>query len=199
MMRFIVLLSISMLMLFAVGCGEKGGDSAAPANLEGFEMVDIPGPLTKALRTGDVGNPLEEGYLIDGKRNGIWITYHSDGRVNTIQHYADDKLHGMSLVIDGRGQITEKAHYEQNTYDGLKATYRFGRAQEEIPYKNGVIDGRVARYYNNGKLMEEIEYSQGVQDGIYRHYNDQGEMDLDYVYKDGDKVSGGIVSDPEEE
>jgi antitoxin component YwqK of YwqJK toxin-antitoxin module len=66
-------------------------------------------------------------------------------------------------------------------------------------YFENELDGMKRKYQNNGKIQEEVEYSRGVQDGIYRFYDDQGNMTLDYLYKNGEKVSGGIVEPPVKE
>jgi antitoxin component YwqK of YwqJK toxin-antitoxin module len=53
------------------------------------------------------------------------------------------------------------------------------------------------KYYQTGKIMEEAEYNTNVLDGFYRHYSETGVIDLEYSYKNGEKISGGIVQPQE--
>ena len=115
------------------------------------------------------------------------------GELWIASRYVDNKLEGVRIQLDQRSQVTTQEFYSNGNYHGEKTTYKFGRPQEIIPYSNGIIDGRVRRYYVNGKMMEEIEYKNGKQDGIYHHYNEKEQLDLKYVYKNGEKVSGGMV------
>ena len=49
-----------------------------------------------------------------------------------------------------------------------------------------------------GRLQKEINYKMGVQDGYFRYYNESGQINMEYLYKDGEKISGGIVDPPRE-
>ena len=55
------------------------------------------------------------------------------------------------------------------------------------------MHGKVIKYYSNGKVREEIDYQEGLQHGKYNHYNEDQKLDMQYEYKDGEKVSGGMV------
>lgn len=198
-MKYTILSSFVFLICCLTMPGCDQGSTPVPANLDGFELVQIKGSDTqKAVKKDGGGTVVEEGYVLNGNKHGLWMTYHPDGRIATINHYVDGNLNGVSLTLDNRGQITDKAFFTDNQYDGQKAKYRFGRPQEIVPYKNGVIDGRVVKYYTNTKVMEEIDYANGKQHGYYRHYNEEGVMDLEYVYENGTKVSGGIVTPDQE-
>ncbi len=39
----------------------------------------------------------------------------------------------------------------------------------------------------------EAEYVDGFQHGMYRFYGEDGDVQLEYEYKNGEKVTGGIV------
>lgn len=183
-------------VLWGLSCNKPA--PAVPADLTGFEVTQVSGSaFSKAVKMAD-SLKVESGYLLDGRRNGIWVHYTDDGKISKIEHYIDGKLNGPVIELDARGQIVALTEYTDNKYDGLKATYKFGRPQEEIEYVDGVIHGTMRKYYHTGKLMEEAEYKNNQQDGYYRHYSELGVLDLEYVYKNGEKVSGGIVTPPNE-
>ena len=81
-----------------------------------------------------------------------------------------------------------------NEYDGLAMTYKFSRPVTEANYNMGQLDG-ISRTYNelNGKLQTETEYKDGKQHGMHKVYNEEGQVVMEYVYENGEKVSGGIV------
>ncbi len=58
----------------------------------------------------------------------------------------------------------------------------------------GKLDG-VARTFDDRtwKVKQEVEYKNGVQDGFFRYYDENGTVTLEYVYKNGEKVSGGMT------
>lgn len=163
------------------------------ADLAGFELTPVAGSeFFLATKMAD-SIKVQEGYVLNGRKNGLWLDY-AAGNISLIQHFIEGKLNGPVLAMDARGQVTSRAEYRDGILNGLKATYKFGRPQEEIPYVNGKIEGVMKKYYTNNKLMEEAEYKNNVQDGYYRHYNEEGVIDLEYLYKNGEKVSGGIVN-----
>ena len=45
---------------------------------------------------------------------------------------------------------------------------------------------------SNGAIQIETVYKNGKQDGIYRYYDKEGNTVMEYEYKDGEKVAGGI-------
>ena len=64
-------------------------------------------------------------------------------------------------------------------------------------YKDDKLEG-TARTYDDRtfKLKQEVEYKDGKQDGFFRYYDEEGNVTLEYQYKNGEKVSGGIVEPP---
>jgi antitoxin component YwqK of YwqJK toxin-antitoxin module len=176
--------------------------SSAPvsADLTGYTVNPIPGSaFSHAVMMKDTVK-FQEGYVLNGTKSGQWVEYHPDGRIAVIQNFIDGKLNGPMLNLDNRGQITAMTTYRDGTLHGMKATYKFGKPLEEVPYDQGKISGVMRKYYdssNSFKIMEEAEYKDNKQNGIYRHYNEQGAIDLEYVYRNGEKVSGGIVTPPD--
>lgn len=185
---------LTICLLFLSSCGDKPVDTeSASTDPAGFVIEPVEGTDFQHA-SKSAGNVLsEEGYLLNEEKTGVWTTYHQDGRIKSLQHYLGDRLHGVSLKFNNRGQIEEKAYFDQGTPDGYYATYRFGRPQEEMNYVNGKLEGTVKKFYTNGKLREEIDFRNGVQHGSYKYYNEDGTLSLEYTYENGEKISGGIV------
>ncbi len=191
-----ILISLFSAIIF-LGCG---GGSGPAANLAGYETETIPGgDVIRAYKATGNGVLVEEGYVSNGKRNGIWITYHPEGdRIKTITSYSDGQLNGPYLELSNRGQIESKVNYKNGKYDGLFATYKFGRPTKEVYYKDNQLHGTTKEYFQKGTVQKEINFKNGKQDGLMRYYNEDGEVTVEYQYKNGEKVSGGIVEPKDE-
>jgi len=186
------------LLLLSMACGKTSTQTpAASANLEGFQEISFDNGVSFAQKTGNNEVILEEGTLLNGKKNGNWTTYHPDnGRVATITSYINGKKNGIYLEFTNRGQVELRANYKDDTFDGTWASYKFGtRPIKEVNYKMGKIDGFYKEYHNNGKLQKEVGYKDGIQDGPFRQYNDEEKLIMEYEYKNGEKISGGVVTE----
>jgi len=195
----------AIISLTVLSCGEKkSAPTVGSGDWSGFEVHAVEGSESNLLtRDDENGFPAEEGYTLNGVKDGLWLTYHparianvrGETRIQTLNTYQNGRIEGVSMEFDQRGQIIKKAYYRNGELDGPFVTYKFGRPLEIIPYDAGEINGKVVKYYPGGKVREEIEYKNGVQDGKYNHYNEDQKLDMQYEYKNGEKISGGIVED----
>ena len=177
--------------LFA--CNNSNTPSVGTGDFSGFELTAVEGTELSRAVLNENGVKMEEGFVANGMKQGTWMTFFGDGRIKTLGSYVNDNLDGVHLEFDQRGQIVKRSFHADGQLHGESSTYKFGRPQEIIPYQSGTVSGTVRRFYVNGKIMEEIQFKNGKQDGYYHHYNEQEQMDLKYEYKNGEKVSGGMV------
>ena len=191
-MRYFFLITISA---FLFSCNNSGPKVvAAPANLEGMTVVELPGSkVQKAYRYEPNGGIMEEGDLLDGKKTGTWVVYHPGGKniVKTLINYADGLRNGIYLEVNDRNQIEEVGYFMDDKKDGKWTEWTYSRRLSEQEFKAGVPHGIRRKFYNKGKdgqVQEEVEFKNGVQDGIYRWYLEDGTVSIDYTYKDGQKV-----------
>lgn len=198
-MRYLTLL-ILVISLFA--CNQESPQSVAGAgDFSGYQLNSLSkGIGQRAVKLDANQNVIEEGFIQNGLKQGLWITYESDGEFPiTMINYIDGMANGIYLEFNERGQVKLKANYKDNKLHGAWGKYRFGRAEETANYKGGQLDGIYKVYYQrDGKIQSETSYKDGVQDGPYRFYNEEGQVTLEYIYKNGEKVSGGIVEPAEE-
>lgn len=172
-------------------------NSGATATLEGYETEIIPGTnVTLAVKKDADGNLIEKGYISNGKRNGIWLTYYDGnhaGKVKSIASYSDGILNGPYYELSNRGQIEKEINYANNQYEGKYAVYKYGRVTQEASYSGNQLNGAFKEYYNDGKVQKEINYKDGKQHGLMRYYNEDGDVTVEYEYKNGEKIRGGMV------
>ena len=189
----------SFLMITCSGClssEPKEEAQAGTGDLKDFELTALPGSTVKAAELkGPAGQTIVEGYVdANDQRVGQWVEYIPEGDIAMIENYIDGKREGMLLKMTNHGQIENKSYYHQGVLHGPWVQYKFGKVIEERNYNMGKLDGTVKKYADRTwELTQEIQYKDGKQHGFFRHYDADGNVTLEYEYKDGEKISGGIV------
>ena len=49
------------------------------------------------------------------------------------------------------------------------------------------------KYYMHGGLQYEMQVKGEIQQGLYRFYGEDGKLQIEETFKDGKKISGGMV------
>ena len=83
---------------------------------------------------------LVEGAYLSGKRDGIWKTYHPNGKLKRLESYNEDELDGKSLF-----------YWENST------------KKAEYIYVNGLLNGNAYEYDEGGNLLYTTTYRMGVE------------------------------------
>lgn len=192
MRNLFVFFALSILIF---GCQQK---PATPQNLdlEGFTIQDIPGSDMKRATMKDVkGKLVEEGTIRNGRKNGMWVTYHKERDVPvTIGNYVDGVPNGPMFKFTEYGYLEEMSGFLNNRLDGRFAKIKNVRKSEEGNYVNGLLDGNYKKYYDGtDKVQQEMNYKNNKLDGDMIYYSEQGIATMKYIYKNGEKVSGGMV------
>ena len=200
-----LMLGAALLCLTGMSCQNDAADALPEETVGSFdysafdkEPVEGDPDLTYLTRKDpQTGRLLEEGYLWKGKRFGTWISYHPEGgtggrRMKTLTSYLNDQVTGVYLEMNLQNRIDLQRYYTRNQLNGPHLTYKLGRLQEAANYEQGKLDGPYRKYQGMEKLTQSAEYSNGELDGIWRTYNEDGEVLLEYRYKNGRKLDGGI-------
>jgi antitoxin component YwqK of YwqJK toxin-antitoxin module len=194
------ILVFSLLLVLGTACRPGGETQSEELDLSSFTLEKIPGSAFQRAVRLENGKLLEEGLLHNGKKNGTWVVYHGDEKnfPKSIATYVDGILSGPFMEINNFGQFTIIAQYKDNKYDGRVAKYNFTRLAEEFHYKDGVLDGLYTSYYDGTEIKQRsAEFKNGVENGFVRFFDAQGNVTVEYQYKNGEKISGGMVSPPE--
>ncbi len=194
-MRNFFILSVFSLLILA--CQQK---PATPQNLdlEGFVIQNIPGSDIKRATLKDAkGKIIEEGTIRNGRKNGMWVTYHKERDVPvTIGSYVDGVPNGPLFKFTEYGYLEEMSGYTNNLLNGRFAKIKNVRKSEEGNYVDGLLDGNYKKYYEGtDKVQQEMNYKNNKLDGDVIYYNEQGIATMKYIYKNGEKVSGGLVEE----
>ncbi len=164
------------------------------ANFSGYELSKVTGSsFQKASKSSEEGTLFEEGYVWQGQKAGTWISYYPDEKIKSSTQYVNGIKNGVHLEFNDRCQITVHSNYVNDQLHGRHTKYKHGsRREEEAHYTHGVLNGVYKTFDKLGKVQREIHYKDGKLHGPNIFYND-GQKTMEYEYKDGEKVSGGII------
>ena len=192
-MRFLLFV-ITTVALFSCGNSSNGGGGAA-MNLDGFISEDLGGGVTRVYKKS--GDDFSEiGFLSGGVKNGVWVTYYDGkevGKIKTATSFSNGQLNGPHYEFNNRGQIDIETNYANGQKHGRYAKYKFGRPNEEKNFANDKLDGTSTTYFQDGTVQQITNFKNGLQDGEMKWYNEEGKLVMEYEYKKGEKVSGGMV------
>ena len=110
-------------------------------------------------------------------------------------NFTDGLRNGIYMDINDRNQIKEYGYFANDKKDGKWTKWNYSRRESQKEFKNGVPHGFHRTFHNTGKdgaIKDEWEFKDGKLDGVYRYYLEDGTVSLDYVYKNGEKVTGKL-------
>jgi uncharacterized protein len=151
--------------------------------------------LTWAVQRNEKGEVLEEGHILEGKKQGMWLVYFpGEWHIKSAGNYVDNKLTGIFKEFNNNGDIILEATFMNDVLDGPMTRWKRHKIKESNNYKNGKPDGVQKHYFDDGALQEMIEYTDGAYDGKFIYYDGQGNATLEYTYKNGKKLSQKVYS-----
>lgn len=111
----------------------------------------------------------------DEIRDGNMIcrtTFHPNGNVHTISHYAHYQLHGKQKKFTASGKPLMEVNWNNNVIDGEKIIYRNGKKIAVIPYVKGKKEGKELHFDDLGQLTAEIEWRDDKKHGPSELYSE---------------------------
>lgn len=127
------------------------------------------------IRTGTkaVGN------IRNGKPEGIWRTYYSNGKVESVVSYKAGKIEGEALFYynSTRNHLKAEVEYEDGEITGkYREYYRNATRKAVLEYRNGKAHGDAEFYYSNGNLKIMGAFRKGKRNGKWKYYTLKGEL-----------------------
>lgn len=190
-MRSLLILFISAIALF--GCKQEAALTGANFDTTGFESTSLGDGVFLMTKTDGSGLVVEQGIVRDGMKNGMWVTFNEKGVVSQVSSFVNGLESGARMEFSKTGQMEKKTTYIANELDGSFGEYKFGKPIKEAEYKGGQLNGAYKEYFKNkGALQKLVEFKNGKQDGKMQYYDEEGNVTLEYTYKNGEKVDGGL-------
>lgn len=200
-MNYRLIISLCLILSMLAACGGGGNSAPKPNAVKSGDYSLTPyagmNGLQKAISIDAQDNVQEEGDLLNGQKEGTWVTYHKNVKAHVVAStttYKNGTKHGLFLKIDERGNLTEKGFYVNGNLEGRVTVFERSRIMEETDYKNGKIDGERKRYYSNLQLQEAGTFKDGKRDGYARWYDQDGNVTIEFQYKNGKKVGKNTAS-----
>lgn len=139
-------------------------------------------------------------FTVNGKIEGEYKEY-SGSTLLQLFTYKDGKANGKYVRYHSNGKIETLGAYLNNQFDGVWKSYYFdGTIWKSGMYINGKEEGEWTYYQKNGKIDFKGSYVKGKKDGIWRTYFEDGSLESVKKFINGteDKhfVSTEAVSNP---
>ncbi|HEX3999528.1 MAG TPA: toxin-antitoxin system YwqK family antitoxin [Pirellulales bacterium] len=143
------------------------------------------------------GKPVKTENYRDGKLDGAWTLFHDDGSKERDESYQAGKRDGKWVSYDsgGKNQPVKQEEYKDGEYDGTVIEwYSNGNKKLETHYVAGKLDGQQSLWYRDEKPLEVALYKNGMLDGKRTRWKENGEPIDATVFRDGQPVSSTTAS-----
>ena len=98
----------------------------------------------------------------NGKQDGLYQVFFSDGSLKKEFNYKEGEFHGLNLSYFENGNIETKWSWGNGKKDGLhESFYESGKPSSSINYKLGRLHGFSKTFNQEGILVSEVEYKDG--------------------------------------
>ncbi len=95
----------------------------------------------------------------DDKENGLYTSYHDNGKVKLTVNYTDGQKNGVQKVYYDLGQLGEKVTYKKGRREGLFVEWDIeGFKFSEVMYKHNYKVGLKKYFDHNGKVTRTEEF-----------------------------------------
>ena len=109
------------------------------------------------------GKLLMTGHYKDGKEVGLWVNYHTNGRLESKVNWKDGKKDGLEEKYSWDGKYYYRRNYKDGYENGLRETYRY----QDVP--DNYLDGEYISY-------ETINIKGGAKHGIEKTQYSDGDV-----------------------
>lgn len=125
--------------------------------------------------------------LNEGKIDGKYVEYYSNGYTKNISNFKNGQLEGFFFSFYENEVLMEETNYQNGLMQGKRNLYwKNGNIKEKNIFKNGAIIGTSHFYYANGSIRKTISFDKnGNRDGDWIDYYQNGKIKLKVKYKSG--------------
>ncbi len=117
------------------------------------------------------GKLLMTGHYKDGKKVGLWVNYHKNGRLESKENWKDGKAVGLWEKYSWDGKSYYRYNYKDGYENGLRETYRY----QDVP--DNYLDGEYMSY-------ETINIKGGAKHGIQKTQYSNGDV-INFCFVNG--------------
>ena len=133
------------------------------------------------------GQKWAEGNYKDNKKDGKWTYWNRNGQISSERNYKDGKKEGKFTTWYKNGQVKSEVHYKNSKREGSTSWYQNGQVKSEVHYKNSKRQGKETTWYEDGQKKYEVNFKDGKEDGKWTSWYENGQKKREENYKDGKK------------
>jgi len=131
------------------------------------------------------GSLMEEGKVVNRKRNGLFTSYYQCGKKLSEMNYKDGVLDGSYTKFYLNGQKSEEYSCQNDEFNGYYRKYYLnGVIKEDGYYEKGKLIGPKTDYYKNGSPNEKYYLMNGDETGYGLFYDVAGKLYAKIHYSD---------------
>ena len=132
------------------------------------------------------GKKSSEGNWKDGERDGPFVAWHDNGQKSSEGNWKDGKQDGLYFAWHDNGQKKSEGNWKDGKVIGLSFGWHAnGQKRHEGDYKAGKKEGLHASWHENGRKRDEGNYEAGKKEGLHASWHENGHKSSEYNYKDG--------------
>jgi antitoxin component YwqK of YwqJK toxin-antitoxin module len=121
-------------------------------------------------------------------REGIWLLYHPNGKLQAECNYLNGKLEGLRKTYFENGVLESEENYLNGKLEGLyKSYFENGILEAEQNLKQGERNGICKYYHPNGKIEQDGNYLNGEGEGLHKTYYENGILKAEQNLKQGER------------
>ena len=130
------------------------------------------------------GQVSSEGWLRDGKPDGLWKTYYESGQLKSIGRRTDFLLDSTWVFFGEKGDTTLVVNYKHDLKNGERFTYSETEVMVE-PFVNDVRQGEGRRMDRRGHVLQTVSFVNGLEEGISPVFDTLGVLKEIVTYRKG--------------
>jgi uncharacterized protein len=132
------------------------------------------------------GQVSSEGYLVEGKPEGLWKNYYDTGVLRSEGERLRFELQGIWKFYGPDGALLSEISYARGKREGLLRKYDSGGIlMSEENYVADVKQGPSVWYYANGSPQKRILFENGKEHGVAHTYAEDGRVIEILTYAQG--------------
>jgi len=163
---------------------------APPAGLKAWCELSDGTQHGPSLSWYEAGNPKAEAHFDEGKLDGVFRLWHTNGQLAEEGHYVADQRHGTFSTWGEDGIKLLEQNFANGKRNGeMKRWYRTGQLQFIEHYVDGEKDGPAVAYFENGQMEAEGMFRKGNFHGVWTGWYPDGAKRKVAEFVDGDRIS----------
>lgn len=154
------------------------------------------------VRNFGTGQLLDSGNFTNNLPDGVWRTWHKNGKPRSIRTYSASKLASIrnsaaryNYKLRSSNPLVSMAVHDEGTFQRITSSvYSFsGIAGTETyapPYKTCLHDGLYMNFFESGAVKDSGYYKNGLRDGLWVENFESGQVYASGAYLKGQKDGG---------